>query len=95
MVIKDYKGQCIAASQRFLPHVVNAHMAEAYAFREGLVIAQQIRSNSFTLQTDCMQVVETMKNGGFSATTTAVIYDGYPFECFGNVSLEYFNSLIR
>jgi hypothetical protein len=55
--------------------VVDAPMAEAYAFREGLVLAQQIESNSFTLQTDCVQVVETMKNGGFSATTTAAIYD--------------------
>jgi hypothetical protein len=40
VIIRDYTGQCIAAAQGFLPHVVDAPMAEAYAFREGLVLAQ-------------------------------------------------------
>jgi hypothetical protein len=47
--------------------VVDAPMAEAYASKEGLVLAQQIGSNSFTLQTECVQVVYTMTTGGFSA----------------------------
>jgi hypothetical protein len=42
VVIRDYTGQCVAASQLFLPHVVDAHMAEAYTFREGLTLAQRI-----------------------------------------------------
>jgi hypothetical protein len=38
-------------------------------------LAQQIGSNNFILQTDCAYVADTMKNGGYSATTSAAIYD--------------------
>ena len=38
-------------------------MAEAYALKEGLMLAQYIGCNKFIIQTDCMQVVETMKDG--------------------------------
>ena len=75
VVIRDYRGQCIAASQKFLPYVVDAPMAEAYALREGLVLAQHIAINNFVLQTDCTQVVEIMRDDGFCATAAAVIYD--------------------
>jgi hypothetical protein len=40
VVIRDSTDGCIAAMQTFLPHVVDA--AEAYAFRDGLTLAQQI-----------------------------------------------------
>jgi hypothetical protein len=41
VVARDYTGQCIAPAQSFLSHVVDAPMARAYAFHEGLVIAQR------------------------------------------------------
>jgi hypothetical protein len=40
-------------------------MAKAYAFRAGLVLAHQAGLNTFTIQIDCIQVMETMKQGGF------------------------------
>jgi ribonuclease HI len=90
VVIRDCTGGCIACLQTFLPHVVDAPMVEAYAFRDGLTLAQQIGIQNFTIQTDCAQVVETMKNGGFSATSSAVIYDDCMilWSGFGNVSVE-------
>jgi ribonuclease HI len=93
VVIRDYTGHCIAASQLFLPHVVDAPMAEAYALREGLVLAQRIGCNSFSIQTDCAKVVETMQNGGFSATSSAAIFDDCIILCsgFGSVSIEHCN----
>jgi hypothetical protein len=45
-------------------------MAEAYAMQEGLSIA---RVNKVILQSDNMQVIKTMNNSGFSATTSAAI----------------------
>jgi hypothetical protein len=42
VVIRDSTGGYIAAMQTFLPHVVDAPMAEAYAFHDGLTLAQQI-----------------------------------------------------
>jgi ribonuclease HI len=77
----------------FLPHVVDAPMAEAYALREGLVLAQRIGCNNFSIQTDCVQVVETMQNGGFSATSSAAIFDDCTilWSGFGSVSIEHCN----
>jgi hypothetical protein len=67
VVIRDSTGGCIAAMQTFLPHEVDAPMAEAYASRDGLTLTQQIDVQNFTVQTNCIQVVETIKNGSFSA----------------------------
>jgi ribonuclease HI len=93
VVIRDYTGSCIAALQTFLPHVVDAQMAEAYALRDGLMLAQQIGVQNFVVQSDCVQVVETMRNGGFSATSSAAIYDDCSilWSGFGNVSIEHCN----
>jgi ribonuclease HI len=93
VIIRDYMGHFVAAAQLFLPHVVDAHMAEAYAFREGLTLARSIGANNFTIQTDCVQVVDTMKQGGFSATASAAIYDDciILWSGFGVVSVEFCN----
>jgi hypothetical protein len=54
-------------------------MAEASALRDGLLLAQQIGSNRrVQIQADCMEVVDTMLGGGFSATASAAICD----ECY-------------
>jgi ribonuclease HI len=93
VIIRDYTGQFVAARNMFSPHVVDAPMAEAYAFREGLVLAQTMGSNNFIIQTDCMQVMDTMKNGSFSATSLAAIYHDCKILLSGleNVSVEYCN----
>jgi ribonuclease HI len=44
-----------------LPHVADATMAEAYALKEGLILAQQIGCQNIITQTDCLQVVENWK----------------------------------
>jgi hypothetical protein len=48
-----------------LHFVTDSHMAEAYAPREGLRQAQQIGSDKFNLQSNNIQMIETMKNGGY------------------------------
>jgi hypothetical protein len=49
VIIRDCRGQCIAASQRFLPHVVDVKLMLS---REGLILAQQVGINNFIVQTD-------------------------------------------
>jgi hypothetical protein len=50
-------------------------MTEAFASREGLVLAQQIWCNNFYGSNECIEVVETMIQGGISSTSAAAIYD--------------------
>ena len=86
VVIRDNHGGVIAASNKFLPHVVDAHMAETWALYDGLFLAQSIGANKVVCQTDCLEVVTTIQDGGFLATPAAAIYD----ECMncGETSLK-------
>ena len=63
VVIRDHSG-VFAAAHSFVPHVIDAFMAETYALKEGLLLAQHIGGNRLIIQSDCMEMVETMKDGG-------------------------------
>ena len=75
VVIRDWTGGAIAASHTFLPYLVDAPMAVAFALKEGLLLAQHAGCNLLIVQSDCMEVVKTMANGGFSTNSVAVMYD--------------------
>ena len=72
----------------YLPHV-----AEAYALREGLFLAEQVGCDKFIIQTDYLQVVEAMQDGGFSPTTLVVIFHEYHILRLGldNITIEHCN----
>jgi len=90
-IIRDSSGGLIAASNTFIPYLVDAPMAEAFALKEGLMLAQYIGGNRLIVQTDCMEVVQIMKNEGFTANSAAAVYD----ECitvwngFQEISIEH------
>jgi hypothetical protein len=90
-IIRDYSGGALAAAHNFVPHLIDAPMAEAYALKEGLMLAQYIGCNLLIVQSDCMEVVQMMDNGGFSVTLAAALYD----ECniiwsgFQDISIEH------
>lgn len=65
----------IAASHCFIPYTVDAASVEAYVLRDGLLSAQQIVMVRVEIQSDCMEVVNTMQDGDFSATAATTIYD--------------------
>ena len=91
VIIRDCSGGMIAAANRHISHVVDAPMAEAFALKDGLMQAQHIGGNRIIIQSDCMEVIEIMSNGGFTANSAAAIYD----ECnivwsgFQKISIEH------
>ena len=74
-IIKDSSGGMVVASNNFIAHVVDAPMAEAYALKEGLMLVQHVGCNRIIVQSDCMEVVDIMGDGGFTANSGAAIYD--------------------
>ena len=92
-VIRDSSGSFIAAAARFIEHVLDAPMAEAMALREGLLLAQQIGCSRLMIQSDCLEVVETMKQDGISATASAPVYDecAQLWQDFVSISIEHCN----
>jgi hypothetical protein len=74
VIIRGHKGKYIVALTKDLPFMADTMTAEAYAFREGLLLAQHMGCNRFTIQSDNSDVVHTiMKDGGFLATAVAAI----------------------
>jgi len=90
-IIRDCSGSVLAAAHSFVPHLVDAPMAEAYALKEGLMLAQHIRCNQLIIQSDCMEAVHIMKDGGFSANSGAAIYDdcNIIWSDFQHISIEH------
>jgi ribonuclease HI len=90
-VLRDSKGMCIAASHDYLANVADVHSAETWALKHGLMLAQHVGVTRLMVRTDCVEVAETMQEGGGSATVAAAIYD----DCvrlwreFVNISIEH------
>ena len=53
VVIPDEYSKFLGAAQRYLAHVVNAIMAEAYALRDGFELAKYIGCNRFIIESNC------------------------------------------
>jgi len=93
VAIRDSTGGVLAAAHSFVPHLVDAPMAEAYALKERLMLAQPIGCNRLIIQSNCMEVVQTMKDGGFTANSATALYD----ECniiwsrFQDIMIEHCN----
>jgi len=90
-IIRDCSSGVLAAAHSFVPHLVDAPMVQAYALKEGLMLAQHIGCNRIIIQSDCMEMVYIMKDGGFSANSAAAIYDDYNIIWSGvqDISIEH------
>ena len=77
-IIRNSVGVAIAASHSYIPHLVDASMAEAYALKEGLMLAQFIGCNRLIVQSDCMEVVERR---------IEVFQQRLPWQCMMNATL--------
>ena len=56
----------MAASNNFTSHVTVVHRAEAYASKDGMLLAQQISASRVIIVSDSPMVVETVENRDFS-----------------------------
>ena len=74
-IIRDERGNFVSASCRGIPFVSNAASAEALALRDGLILAGQIGCNRLEVNSDCLEVIEVMLNGGNSLGSAAAIYE--------------------
>uniref|UniRef100_K4A1W4 RNase H type-1 domain-containing protein n=1 Tax=Setaria italica TaxID=4555 RepID=K4A1W4_SETIT len=59
----------------YVENIADAAFAEALVLKEGLLLAQTLGCNRIMIELDCLEVVETMKNDGISATVSAPIFD--------------------
>jgi hypothetical protein len=90
VLIRDYKSKCIDVCAKYPSFVVDAMITEVYAPREGLLLAHYLGCNCFTIQSNNTEVMESMKEGGSSATAALLIfYDcNMLASCFRKTSFE-------
>jgi ribonuclease HI len=74
-IIRDDTGRFIAASCCRLPFVSDAPTVEARALRDGLILATQVGCNRIEVNSDCMEVIEIMNDGGNFLGAAAAIYE--------------------
>ena len=78
-VIHDDRGMFIAGSNCGIPSVEDAAMAEARALLDGLILAGQVGCTKLIINSDCMEVITTMQDGGNSIGPAAAIYEECSF----------------
>jgi ribonuclease HI len=74
-ILRDDKGLFLAASCFGIPYVSDMSTAEARALRDGLILAGQIGCNRIEVNSDCLDMIEMMRNGGNSFGPVATIYE--------------------
>jgi ribonuclease HI len=57
-VVRDYKGEFIADSTVFLPHVLSPAVAEDMAMREGLSLANRMGCTNVIMESDSSETVD-------------------------------------
>jgi ribonuclease HI len=77
-ILRDDRGHFLAASCGNLLFVFNVATAEVSALKEGLLLAGQIGCNRLEVNSDCMEVVEVMQNGGNFLGPAAAIMRSAP-----------------
>ncbi|KAI4966590.1 hypothetical protein ZWY2020_038009 [Hordeum vulgare] len=77
-VLRDGKGRFIAGGNNKIDHCADVLMAEVLVLKFGLTLAQKVGCNRLIINSDNMEVIETMKDGGRSVSAAATIFD----DCF-------------
>ena len=79
----------IVGSSCGIPHVASAPMAEARALRDGLILAGQFGCSKIIVNSNCMEVINTMNEAGNSAGPAATIYEDCTMLAKGFSSIEF------
>ncbi|KAM3191940.1 hypothetical protein ACQJBY_069278 [Aegilops geniculata] len=74
-VLRDDKGRFIAGGNWKFDWCADVLTAEILALRFGLLLAQRAGCNRLHVNSDNIEVINTMKNGGQSAGAAAAVFD--------------------
>ncbi|XBJ08893.1 hypothetical protein VPH35_014081 [Triticum aestivum] len=74
-VLGDDKGRFIFGGNWKMDWCADVLTAEAMALRFGLLLAQKAGSNRLVVNSNNMELIDTMKNGGHIAGAAAAVFD--------------------
>jgi hypothetical protein len=82
----------IVAAYNYIAHVVDAPTVEVHALREGLLLAQHIGCSRIIIQSDCLEVAETMNK--VDSQQQPVRQYMTNVRCFGRLFLQFLLSIV-
>jgi ribonuclease HI len=88
-VIRDEKWVFIAGSSCGLEFICDATTAEARAVRDGLLLAGQIGCTKVQVESDCIEVIETMTDNDNSTGVAAAIFEECAFLARGFAKVSF------
>ncbi|KAE8782611.1 hypothetical protein D1007_44005 [Hordeum vulgare] len=88
------RGTFIAGSCSGIPFAEDASSAEARAIRDGLILASEVGLQKLVVESDCMEVIDTMLNDGNSLGPAAANYEECSFLA-KNFGFIHFNFCFR
>jgi ribonuclease HI len=88
-ILRDDTEGFIAASCCGIPFIFDQSSSEARALRDGLILAGQIGCNRIEVNSDCMDVIDVMNQGGNSFGTAAAIYEECSMLCHSFVEVVF------
>jgi ribonuclease HI len=92
-ILRDFEGNFVDASVKYIPHVSSAPMAEAYAMEEGLALAASVGCNRIVAESDSSEVVQACKGEEVWLNDSSAIYaDCINLVATGTVS---FNHIVK
>jgi ribonuclease HI len=74
VVLRDFQGQFIAVSCKYIPSLPSVEMAEALAMKEGLILANAKGCNSVIAEGDSLETIQACEGGDAWWTAPAAIY---------------------
>jgi hypothetical protein len=73
-VLRDFQGQFIAASCKYIPHLTSVEMAKAMAMKEDLILANSKGCDLFNAEGDSLETIQACTGSDAWWTEPASIY---------------------
>ena len=89
-LIRDEAGRWVVGFTRKLGKV-NSFLAELWAFRDGLLLCQQMNMIALIVELDAKALVEALTNPSYSNTVVSGLFDDYRqlFSCFPQFRIQH------
>lgn len=72
-VVRNGTGAFLGAQAKVYPHCMDALVAEAYACRDGMILAEKLGAARLCVETDCQELVALWKGRGTGRSVIAPI----------------------
>ena len=73
IVIRDHKGDFLAACRQGIDRIINPELAEAIAFRRAILFASQLSYNRAIVATDCLSLIKKLQSEAMDRSHTGII----------------------